>query len=374
MKARVYYLLLAVFICCSQALPASNDQKPKGEKFKSFYMKVLHGKKGVDRYKTWEKYYAYNQMRQYREMVDYMSSRIPEYENAEGKYRLGSLGSIYLYRGYAYYFLQQFDSALHDLRVASELIPKSSYVYYVKGLVKQSQSYLLMTNDPLAARSYLLEARENLDRAIDLKKKEKHYYATRGDIITNLDGPIAAMDDFEKCIRIDKKWPEAYYRKAVAEYSVDRAMAIKDLHKSIEVDPGYLPGYMFLSNHYFEEGKSDSAIVILHQATKYSPANFQLYQNLGWLYLEMGDNASAIENFSKSLLIYMEDFHCHLGIAIAYFDSGDKEKSKLHMNLAKSIHPALNKGMEGIREIEQHCYSYSEKEKRSLEKMFAEMD
>ena len=51
-----------------------------------------------------------------------------------------------------------------------------------------------------------------------------------------------------------------------------------------------------------------------------------------------------------------------------YYQKQDIVNSKKYLDKAKSAEPRLNKGMEGIAELEKDDFSYSEKQKKNLKK------
>ena len=56
-----------------------------------------------------------------------------------------------------------------------------------------------------------------------------------------------------------------------------------------------------------------------------------------------------------------------------YYYNNDKQNAKKFLNQAKKIKPFLNKGMEGLLELEKEGYSYSKKKKAAFKIMFKEL-
>ena len=61
-----------------------------------------------------------------------------------------------------------------------------------------------------------------------------------------------------------------------------------------------------------------------------------------------------------------------LGLSLAYYYKNDVINAKKYFNDAKQTEPRLNKGMEGVVEIEKSGYLFSDKKKETLKKMFEE--
>lgn len=114
----------------------------------------------------------------------------------------------------------------------------------------------------------------------------------------------------------------------------------------------------------------DGAIEISEKALKFNDNDPFLFDNLGYYYMENSNYDKAIEKFKICLKI--ENFKglidATLGLALAYYYKNDKQNAKKYFDQAKQVKPLLNKGMEGLLELEKEGYSYSEKKKETLKK------
>jgi hypothetical protein len=59
-----------------------------------------------------------------------------------------------------------------------------------------------------------------------------------------------------------------------------------------------------------------------------------------------------------------------MDLAIIYYRQGELPESKLYLDIAKSLEPILNKGVDGINELEKEGYYWTKKDKKTLKKMF----
>jgi tetratricopeptide (TPR) repeat protein len=90
--------------------------------------------------------------------------------------------------------------------------------------------------------------------------------------------------------------------------------------------------------------------------------------------MEIDNYDKAIESFNKCIKINSarNKIDETIGISIAYYYKNDKQNANKYFQQAKQIRPELNRGMEGISVLEKEGYSYSEKKKETLKKMFEE--
>ncbi len=233
----------------------------------------------------------------------------------------------YSYRGFAYFKLGQWDNAIADFSKVIEITPNQLKVY--------------------------------LDQGVS-------YY--------NLGLWDKAIADFSKMLDINPKSKEAYYNRGIAYGTIGQIdKSIADYSNAIEIDPKYIDPYLNLSVLYFEQKNFDAAIDITKKGIEQDPKDAGLYDNLAYYYMEKGDNENAVSNFNKCLEIDNKNIDATLGLAIAYYNKGDKTNAKLYLDKAKQLEPRLAKGMDGIAELEKSGYSYSDKKKETLKKMFEEL-
>ena len=101
----------------------------------------------------------------------------------------------------------------------------------------------------------------------------------------------------------------------------------------------------------------------------------RLLDNLGYYYLEKENYDKAIEKFNDCIKIGndIDSVDAILGLSMAYFYKNDKQNAKKHLDQARQMKPVLKKGMEGLLDLEQEGYFYSEKKKETLKRMFDEL-
>jgi tetratricopeptide (TPR) repeat protein len=116
------------------------------------------------------------------------------------------------------------------------------------------------------AKSYL-EAAQVANKA----KDDAGLMVTRGDVFLLTDqGGGEAMSSYDRAIRANPSYTQAYYRKGVLNVrSRNFNEAQTNLQKAVDLDPSYAPAYRELADMYYYAGKYDLAL-----------SNFQKYIGL----------------------------------------------------------------------------------------------
>jgi len=321
----------------------------------------ISDEKKIYRNKIKDKCNEYLIAQDYRGAIDFLTKEIAMQDIKADDYYLKNTGYFIAMRGLAYYYLQEYDSALNDINKGIKIVPKYSDAYYFRGLVK-----FALHQDKAASADY--------SKAIKLDPNIKHYYFDSGNAFLRRRKYEDAIEEYNKYINLDTNWAVPYYNRGVAKDNLlDYQGAVADLNKAIELDPD--PYYVsFLSDIYFRHNDIDAAIDIAISGLKKDSTSAPLYNNLGRFYLEKGDNDKADLNFSKCIELDSENFRTPLYFSILFYNKNDKINSKKYLDQAKKIEPRLEKGIDGFDEIEPsgHCQVFSEN-METLAKMFVEL-
>ncbi|MBK1987777.1 tetratricopeptide repeat protein [Sphaerospermopsis aphanizomenoides BCCUSP55] len=173
---------------------------------------------------------------------------------------------------------------------------------------------------PSFYRSYLfksvifrnLKQYQNALEAINqgfLQSKENHkedflLYATRGEILSNLEKYDQAIADFTQVIKINFQFTRAYYNRGVIYYEQGKIdSAIQDFTQAIAINPQYAKAYYYRGTIYGNQGKIDSAIQDFTQAIIINPQYTQAYYDRGIAYSEQEKVDLAIADFTQVIKI-----------------------------------------------------------------------
>jgi tetratricopeptide (TPR) repeat protein len=119
--------------------------------------------------------------------------------------------------------------------------------------------------------------------------------------------------------------------------------------------------------------KYDQAIADFNKAISIKPDYSPAYANLGYVYMQQRKTDLAVDNFNQCLKVDVKNLSANLDLAIVYYMKSNLQESKKYLGIAKSIEPLLAKGIDGITALENGDYYWTDKDKKSLKKMFAEL-
>ena len=168
-----------------------------------------------------------------------------------------SLGFYYNQRGHEAAYRGDFKSAEQFHRTAIQIVPDDPEFLQDLGL-------LFMQFSKPAERTSLNSAREYLARAIAARPQSVELRIhMENALVESLSGEIHSDDDLQKTIiendsqllQIDPYLPFQRRNLATAYYNLgQRRRAFEELHRAIEYEPNYVPGYLTMAAWYAEHG------------------------------------------------------------------------------------------------------------------------
>ena len=160
----------------------------------------------------------------------------------------------------------------------------------------------------LALEGKFQEARQSLERAIELAPRGGQAYINLG-YVYSLEGKTA---------------------EAIAAYE-----------KAIPLNPKLLPEiYNNLGLIYFQQEQMEKAEVLLRKAVEIRPHFAPPYCNLGSLYEKKGDLDRAIQYYEKTVQLAPDYHSAHEALSLLYGQKGWKEKSlEAHQKFRESFRP-----------------------------------
>jgi tetratricopeptide (TPR) repeat protein len=188
--------------------------------------------------------------------------------------------------------------------------------------------------------------------------------------------PQEKIEYFTKSIELNRPAAACYYNRGDAKRSMqDYQCAISDYSKVIELDPKYVIAYQNIGIIYSTQDNHDAAIDVLEKAIRINADDPGLLDNLGYYYMEKGYYDKAIKRFKDCLKLEnnMILLDASIGISLAYYYKKDKQNTRNYFDQAKQIKPVLNKGMEGLLDLEKEGFYYSVKKQETLKLMFDEL-
>jgi tetratricopeptide (TPR) repeat protein len=238
----------------------------------------------------------------------------------------------YLYRGFAYDKLENFQRAIDDFSKAIKLKPNNPGYYYFRGSAYE------------ALKDYQ-KAIDDYSKAIELEPTNPSYYFSRGASYRALNGYQKAVDDFSKAIELEPTNPSYYSLRGGAYDALkDYQKAIDDYSKAIELDPTN-PSYYSLRGGAYDALKDyQKAVDDFSKAIELEPSpNWHRYGVRGGLYFRMKNYKLAIQDFTKVIEINPKENEVFYFRGLAYLMSDNerqgmediKESAKLGNKSAK---------------------------------------
>lgn len=233
--------------------------------------------------------------------------------------------------------------ALLNLTVAYERAGE-----YEKSIKAVNMLYTLEpTEDILFHKGLILQSSKRLDEAISVFK-------------LLLDSPTYAKEANEEIgniylIKSDYKLSLGYYRRAIefnpmdednwyaaglCYYYMERFYkAIDCFNNCIALDKRYTLAYQYLGNSYISLGRLKQALNFYFQSKAYDWGNPTVSVNIATVYGELGDYESAILYFKEALKFDKKYIPAYIGLGICYKNLGKTQIAKRWLEKALEISP-----------------------------------
>lgn len=137
-----------------------------------------------------------------------------------------------------------------------------------------------------------------------LKEYAREYYLMGNECITRANDPAAAIRCFDKALKLDPTFVDAWVRKGVT---------------------------------LFDKGEYYDAEVCLNKAVKLSPRSFKAYYNRGKCRLSQKHYEEAVSDLNKAVSIKPKHAAAHEYLAEAYLHIGENDLSQSHRDIADDL-------------------------------------
>jgi tetratricopeptide (TPR) repeat protein len=362
-------IIFTLFIFLSFQLLSSPPDSISKKKYrgKAKLARMFKGEKWEERHEISKAFNEYMGNGEFQKAVDFLTDELAGLDSLEHNYKMKTAGYIHGLRGYALYFLEDYEAAMKDVNRAIEVLPKWSAGYYFRGLIHYDSF-----DFQAAAQDYTLAIKNK-------RKADINYHFARANVYWDLGEIENAATDYTKCIKLEPAWAYPYVRRGSARHALEDLPGAKaDYEKAIALDPHLIVGYQVLGTFYLKQNDCDAAIEVVLNGLHHNPDSPLLHETAGSFYLEKGENSQAITHFVKCLEMYDDDsedmtrLQALVGISVTYYLMGDKENSMKYFDLASQLQPVLNQGEEGLEEFSRYCLGFMEKELETLPRMAKE--
>ena len=160
-----------------------------------------------------------------------------------------------------------------------------------------------MLGEGMLASGDYLEALKHYDSAIDSGHSDALTVYRRGAALDALGQSDRALDDYDEAIRLDPKYPLAYYARGVllAGYKRTYDRAIGDFDKVLTLDPANVAALIRRGDAYARRGDFGNALADLDRAVTLAPDDPEGYIYRGIVYGWRGENGRALDDFNRAL-------------------------------------------------------------------------
>ncbi len=194
----------------------------------------------------------------------------------------------YLLRSIAYFYLDEYMSAIEDSNSAISINPNSRNAYYLRGLSKAENSY-----DYKGAIS-------DYKKAFLYELKSPNAFLKCGDAYSKLKDYNKAIEYFSKAIDLNSKFADAFYERGNVKNNLkDYQGAIEDYSKAIEINPKDADAYFFRGNVKDDLKDYQGAIEDYTKAIEINPEDADVYFNRNLAKKKLNDLQGAEEDLKK---------------------------------------------------------------------------
>jgi tetratricopeptide (TPR) repeat protein len=171
-------------------------------------------------------------------------------------------------------------------------------------------------------------------RDLDPKKAAKHYVLL-GDANALKGDHGNAMTNYEIAVEKDPSLVNAYLSMArIWSSGVRDSLAIENLKKAIQIDPGYAPAYKDLYTLYVKNKQYDLVLPVLEKYVTLIGDDVEARVRLvRYLTFQAKDYERAIKEGEALLATHPEQYTLHRWLAWAYAEAGEYQHSYDHSNM-----------------------------------------
>ena len=258
----------------------------------------------------------------------------------------------YFNRGLVRSELNGDSGAIEDFTKAIDIDPNNAAAFHSRGISKEKikdyegamadieKAIEIETDD--WTKNRLKEFKERIHNKIadsdsidnsyenDIEKAQE--YLIRGIVKSNSKDYKSAISDFDKAIKLNPNFDDAYNNRGVAkEYLTNYNGAIEDYNKFIELNPNNAIVYYNRGKVKIKLNESEEALEDFDKAIKLNPNFVEAYNNRGLIKSSNKNHIGAIDDFNKAIEL-KPDFNK------AYFNRGlSKEKLSDHIGAIKDF-------------------------------------
>lgn len=219
---------------------------------------------------------------------------------------------------------------------------------YEKSLEAVNILYALEpTEDILFQKGLILQSGKKFDDAIGIFKLlldsptyAKEAYEEIGNIYLIQSNYKLSLEYYQRAIEFNPMDEDNWYAAGLCYYYMERFYkAIDCFNNCIALDKRYALAYQYLGNSYVGLGRLKQALKFYFQSKLYDWGNPDVNVNIGTIYGELGDYETAILYFKVALKFDKKYIPAYIGLGICYKNLGKTHIAKRWLEKALEISP-----------------------------------
>jgi predicted O-linked N-acetylglucosamine transferase (SPINDLY family) len=156
------------------------------------------------------------------------------------------------------------------------------------------------------------QAVELLRRAIELNPSIPNAHNNLGNVLTELDDPVAALTSYDRAIALNPNYAVAHNNRGVALQDLDRpADALDSYDRAIALNPNYAEAYNNRGTALVDLNRPDNALDDYDKAIALNPNYAEAYNNRGTALLDLNRPADALDNYDKAVTLAPDQAEVH---------------------------------------------------------------
>jgi tetratricopeptide (TPR) repeat protein len=237
--------------------------------------------------------------------------------------------------GKAYFMLGDFDKSAAELEVARKLAPGDYEVAYTLGLANLKQQRLA-------------PAKQIYDRMVEQLGDRPQLRIVLGRAYRETGFLPQAIEEFQKAVALDPKFPRAHYYLGLTYLLKDGAPRLDDAAAEFKVELASNPDEFFANYYlgvvYIIQRNWELSTSFLEKASRLQPDNPDPYFYLGQAYQELRKHDRAIEVLRRSIALNPDLSHNDYQVTNAHYrlgqlllKTGQKEEGEKELEITARL-------------------------------------
>ncbi len=189
----------------------------------------------------------------------------------------------------------------------------------------------------LADRGWLEEALREFDLAIETDPRSAYPRVNRAGVLLECGHYLEAMEDLLEAARLEPENGAVHYHLGLCLSRFGSDVAVAELQKAIELEPGNLDAHIQLAAAYSAQGLFGRAEQQLRHVLALEPADPCAHRELGALLLDTEKAHQAIDHLRLAADCWPEEIDILLDLSTAYIQAGFFQQAELYLRKVLSL-------------------------------------